>query len=79
MSKSKHRYPERPAYPQPKKPRKGQGRPSSEHIHGRRKTWLSARNKVDNRGNDVDPQKGNTWYRSPLMKEERARAAELRK
>lgn len=79
MSASKAKYPERPARPRPKKPGKGQGRPSSEHIHGKRKTWLSARLTVDNRGNDTDTKKGNTWFRSPLMKAERARAAELRK
>lgn len=30
-------YPERPARPAPKKPSKGKGRPSSEHIAGKRK------------------------------------------
>lgn len=78
MSQSKSRYPERPSKPRPKKPAKGKGRPSSEHIHGKRKTWLSARRTVDNRGNDTDTQKGNTWFKSPLMKAERAKAASLR-
>lgn len=41
MSKGRNSsYPERPARPAPKKPGKGKGRPSSEHISGKRKGRL---------------------------------------
>lgn len=37
----------RPQFPRPKKPSKGNNKPSSEHIHGRRKTWTSNGKIVD--------------------------------
>jgi hypothetical protein len=58
---------------------KGGGKPSSEHISGRRKSWLSLREAVDGRGNDAGGRSGQPWWRSPLMKAERlARAATRR-
>lgn len=45
--------------------------PSSEHISGRRKKWLSLRETVDNRGNDTGKRSGQPWWKSPLMKAER--------
>jgi hypothetical protein len=57
---------------------KGGGKPSSEHISGRRKSWLSEREAVDGRGNDAGARSGQPWFRSPLMKTERARRAATR-
>lgn len=50
----------------------------SEHIHGRRKTWLSLRTDVSN-GLDVSPRIGLPWWKSPSMKAARlAKAATMR-
>lgn len=51
---------------------------SSEHIHGRRKTWLSERTAVVG-GLDVSPRIGLPWWKSPLMKAERLKKAETRR
>jgi hypothetical protein len=72
-------YPERPVRPRPKKPGKGRGKGHSEHIHGKRKNWLSERETVDGRGNDTGARSGHPWWKSPLMKMERLRRAALRK
>ena len=72
-------YPERPSKIRRKKPHKGNGKPSSEHIHGRRKAWLSERETVDGRGNDTGARSGLPWWKSPMMKAERLRRAALRK
>lgn len=77
MSGSKSNYPERPPLIKPKKPNKGSGKPSREHIHGRRKSWLSLRETVDGRGNDTGARSGQPWWRSPLMLSARMRKAEL--
>jgi hypothetical protein len=50
---------------------KTQGKPSSEHISGRRKAWLSLRETTDGRGNDTGKRSGQPWWRSPSMKAER--------
>jgi hypothetical protein len=55
------------------------GRPSSEHISGRRKAWLSQRETVDSRGNDTGKRSGQPWWKSPLMKLERLRKAATRR
>jgi hypothetical protein len=53
---------------------------SSEHIHGRRKTWLSDGSKSDGRM-DLSPRiGGRPWWKSPMMKEARMKkAATLRR
>jgi hypothetical protein len=57
---------------------KSKGKPASEHISGRRKSWLSLRETVDGRGNDTGKRSGQPWWRSPLMKAERLRKATTR-
>lgn len=58
--------------------RKTQRRPSSEHISGRRKTWLSLGDKTDGRM-DTSPRLGFAWWKSPMFKEARLKkAAQLR-
>jgi hypothetical protein len=57
---------------------KSSGKPSSEHISGRRKTWLSARETVDSRGNDTGKRSGLPWWKSPAVKQERLRKAATR-
>lgn len=47
---------------------------SSEHIAGRRKTWLSERTTVV-QGLDVSPRIGLPWWKSPMMKEARLKKA----
>lgn len=50
---------------------KSKGRPSSEHISGRRKSWLSLRESTDSRGNDTGKRSGQPWWRAPMYKEAR--------
>jgi hypothetical protein len=57
---------------------KSRGKPSSEHISGRRKAWLSERESVDSRGNDTGKRSGQPWWKSPAAKEERLRKAATR-
>lgn len=71
MSHIKANYPERPPSIKPKKPNKGNGKPSSQHIHGRRKSWLSLRETYDSRGNDSGKRSGQPWFRSPYMQEQK--------
>jgi hypothetical protein len=58
---------------------KSKGKPSSEHISGRRKSWLSLRETTDGRGNDSGQRSGQPWWKSPAMKAERLRRAASRK
>ena len=52
---------------------------SSEHIHGRRKTWLSDGSSTDGRMDTSPRIGGRPWWKSPLMKEARLKkAASLR-
>lgn len=71
-------YPERLPAIKAKKPLKGKGRPSSEHIPGRRKSWLSCKETFDTRGNDTGARSGQPWWKSPMMKAERLRRAATR-
>jgi hypothetical protein len=50
----------------------------SEQVRGKRKVWFSARESVDNRGNDKGAPTNLSWFRSPLMKAERLRCAATR-
>jgi len=71
MSKGrKSSYPERPVK---------RNRPkSSEHIHSRRKVWLSEG--TENKGGlDISPRIGLPWWKSPLMKGERLKRAASRR
>lgn len=54
---------------------KSGGKGASEHISGRRKSWLSLRETTDGRGNDTGQRSGQPWWKSPAMKAERLRKA----
>lgn len=50
----------------------------SEQVRGKRKVWFSARETVDNRGNDTGAATNLSWHKSPMMKAERLRRAATR-
>lgn len=76
-------YPFRSPKVRPKKPYKagrkgGNKKPSSEHIHGRRKTWLSLVEKTDGQ-RDLGSRLSFPWWKAPIMREARlSKAATLR-
>lgn len=72
MSAQKADYPNRPPKERPKKPGKGIRKPSRTSGGGRRKTWSSLGNKVEN-NQDVSPRVNFPWWKAPIYKEARAR------
>lgn len=74
MSADKAIYPNRPPAQRPKKPSKGINKPSSNNGGGKRKSWLSLREKVVN-GLDLGARRNDPWWKCPMMKEARLKKA----
>lgn len=75
MSASKSNYPSRPPARslRPKKPNKGQGRPSSHKGARKSQAWLSARDKVDGSHRDVSTRLSFAWWKAPMFVEARTK------
>ncbi len=67
----KSAYPERPiGGKRPSRPGEGRNRPSSQSGGGKRKNWLSLRERVEN-GRDVGVRLNFPWFKAPMYVEER--------
>jgi hypothetical protein len=73
MSASKSNYPERPiGGKRPSQPGVQRKKPAREHIHARRKSWMSLGDVIV--GNmDMSPRRNFPWWKAPMYKDARAK------
>lgn len=72
MSASKSNYPERPlGGKRPSRPGEQRKKPSQTSGGGRRKTWMSLRDKTEGDKRDVSTPLNFPWWKSPMFKEAR--------
>ena len=78
MSTSKSDYPHRPPKERPKKPSKGVRKPSRTSGGGKRKSWVSLCEKVENH-KDVGARRNFPWWKAPIYVAARLKKASLEK